>query len=515
MEYRFLKDYNLGVQDPKNKRYVNYHHHTYYSNPATVADSALSPKEFVRKSLELGNPVVTTCEHGSSLSFFEYYGLLKYCLKDDDGIIVEDFRDKFKMIFATEAYFVIDNQTKDSTNAHIVLIAKNDKGRREINYVCSLAAEFGFYRRPRLSLKDILGLNPENVMVTTACLGGVWKYNNYNPYKEELDELISFENKFQQIENSPNKEASIALLFKDSKEYEEQLQNYLSKKDNMEEMCKEYSYMDLINMFHQHFKDSFYLEVQPHNTDIQKEINSKIKEISANTDIPIIIGCDSHANDEDSDKRRDVFLLSKGVVYDDEHGWLHTYDSHEEVVQHFLKQGIFNREEIEQYLDNTLIIETFEQPYVDTKIKLPTIYPGKSQEEKDKIFTDLIWNLWKGKKEELIKENLEFYNQREVIPFSKYEDEIAMELDVVIKTHMADYFLFNYYMIKIGVEKYGGVITKTSRGSGGSFYLNNILGLTSIDRIAEKVPMLSERFMSISRILETVSLPDIDQLLVA
>ena len=75
---------------------------------------------------------------------------------------------------------------------------------------------------------------------------------------------------------------------------------------------------------------------------------------------------------------------------------------------------------------------------------------------------------------------------------------------------MADYFLLNYYVIKIGKEKYHGVLTKTGRGSGGGFYLNNLLGFTSMDRFAEEIPLLSERFISTSRILQSKTLPDID-----
>ena len=74
---------------------------------------------------------------------------------------------------------------------------------------------------------------------------------------------------------------------------------------------------------------------------------------------------------------------------------------------------------------------------------------------------------------------------------------------------MADYFLYVYEMVVEAVKK-GGVITKSGRGSGVSFYINNLLGFTEVDRISAKVQMFPERFMSETRILETKSLPDLD-----
>ena len=59
----------------------------------------------------------------------------------------------------------------------------------------------------------------------------------------------------------------------------------------------------------------------------------------------------------------------------------------------------------------------------------------------------------------------------------------------------------NYYIIKIAVEKYNGVITKTGRGSAPSFYINKLLGFTNIDRISAPIKLFPSRFMSVSRIL--------------
>ena len=68
----------------------------------------------------------------------------------------------------------------------------------------------------------------------------------------------------------------------------------------------------------------------------------------------------------------------------------------------------------------------------------------------------------------------------------------------------------DYYIAKIGQEKYNGKLTHTGRGSAPSFYINKLLGLTDIDRLDSPIKLYPTRFMSAERILLARSLPDID-----
>lgn len=912
-------DLICGVQNKYKPRYVAYHHHTMYSNPTTI-DCTISPKSFLKKSLEYGNLTVTCCEHGSPLSFFEYHSLLNYRKPKKNDI---DFRHQLKLVYATEAYFVIDNEAefkkeysiewsdkketrvrKDSTNAHIVLIAKTEKGRKDINYYGSLANEKGYYYKPRWSLDYLLNLDPKDVMITTACfledtlvktnnglryikdiksgdyvqtsdgeynivnyptnrdyngklysikiernnriinctedhkfliydefqkkliwkeakylnvndfcvepineikytndniidlsflsqyrydslnrinkyilpnniildykdmmtfglwiadghisleknnysvgfsfnenefenyykfikhtmdklnlnkpcifhkenqhkieinynskelwflfknlfedsdkcdtknipkkllhiskeydiallfgyllgdgsfryrkkyggeytsttvseklncqlrdlylsldiiptqyikeenikdnihrkksytltcsnsilgkinktddflynfnifknninknkfkfiynnnikyllkkinkisykeyngkvyclnvnnnhsfiaeqvvvhncLGGLWKYDKkFNPYSSNLQRLSDFEHKECSLNKNTNEElrqSAIALLFNSEEEYLIEKEFYEKNKNNIEKWSMEYDYLDILKILHKHFGDSLYLEIQPHNTEKQKNLNRLIKKLSKELGIKIIVGTDNHINGKEDAIIRDNFLLSKNIIYEDEDGWILDYSDYNTVVNQFINQGIFSEEEIKEYLDNTLIIETFEEPFINDDVKLPVLpdLRNKTQEEKNKIFVDLIWDKWYNERKPQLKEiNKKYFGVEEVVPFQNYEEGIKKEIQVIIDTSMADYFLLNYYVIKMGKEKYHGVLTKTGRGSGGSLYLNNLLGFTAMDRFMEEIPLLPERFISTSRILESRTLPDID-----
>ena len=412
--------------------YVNYHTHSQYSNLVTP-DVAITNRDRINRSVELGHNVAGGIEHGITGNVFEFYDICK-----EKGI---------KPLLGTEAYFVKDRiiddgretKDKDRTNAHIVLLAKNENGRKAINRILSEANRTGFYHKARVDF-ELLETLPENdVWVTTACIGGIWKY-------EDAEDIVV----------------------------------WLQRK----------------------FKDNFFLEVQCHHTMKQQTINEKILILAEEYSIAIIAGMDSHYINAKDAEKRDIFLASRGINYEDEFGWFLNFPSRKTAVDRFRNQGILTDEQIETALDNTLIFEQVEEytsPIFDkTKIKLPTIYPNKTQEEKNEIFKKLIRNLWKEERDGVPKDKQE-----------KYTKEIIFELNTVIDTGMADYFLLNYEIIK-EAKKNGGQLTLTGRGSAASFYLSKLLGFTTIDRIKSPVKLFPERFMSKERILLTHSLPDVD-----
>ena len=82
-------------------------------------------------------------------------------------------------------------------------------------------------------------------------------------------------------------------------------------------------------------------------------------------------------------------------------------------MQRFLGQGVFTKEEIQTAMDNTDICLTFDDIILTDDIKLPTIYPDKTQEERNKLYTKLI----ASKLKEYIKDlNKEITNVRKNMP---------------------------------------------------------------------------------------------------
>ena len=213
------------------------------------------------------------------------------------------------------------------------------------------------------------------------------------------------------------------------------------------------------------------------------------------------MGCDSHYIYPDQERERSDFISSKMVSYSHESNWYMDYPNGDTAYQRFINQCIIPPDDIEEAIKNTnvfLEVEDYDCPCFTKDIKMPTLYPGLSQKEKDKKYDSLIMDMWEKEKQN--------------IPSSmwpQYEREIQLETDIVHKTFHADYFLMDYAIVKRGKEM-GGVITSTGRGSGVSFYTNKLLGFTDVDRISAKVKMYPERFMSPTRILEAKTLADLD-----
>ena len=119
----------------------NYHKHTSYSNIYT-ADSSAMNEDYAKRAVELGHKVLSSVEHGFQGYYYQSYELAK--------------KYNLKFIFGAEAYWVKDRFEKDRTNCHIVLLAKNENGRRAINRILSDANEEGYYYRPRVDIEIMI-----------------------------------------------------------------------------------------------------------------------------------------------------------------------------------------------------------------------------------------------------------------------------------------------------------------------------------------------------------------------
>lgn len=282
----------------------NYHSHTDFSNAMTV-DSPVSYYDYANRIKEIGGVCLFSGEHGSQGNQFEAY------------TIASDFN--LKYVHSTEAYWVKNRYDKDSTNSHIYIAALNNEGRKDINYILSIANEDGYYYRPRIDLDLIFSLDPQNVIITTACLA-FWEY-------EDIDEIV------RKLKN--------------------------------------------------HFQNHFFLEVQYHNTKKQKEINSHILDLSKKYNIPIIAGLDSHYIYETSGIKRDKILEYKHIKYENEEGWYLDYPNGLTIFQRFVDQQILNESEILTAMANTHIFNILcENIVFDTHFKIPCIYKDKTEEGK-------------------------------------------------------------------------------------------------------------------------------------
>lgn len=162
--------------------YHNYHKHDHYGNPWSL-DVIVKPDDYCKRAVELGHSTVFTTNHGVTGNIFDWLDCAK--------------KYGLKLIYGTEAYYVTNRLEKDSSNKHIIIIAKNNDGAMQLNDIMSEAHSTGFYNRPRIDKELLFSLNPHNFVVTSACVAGLWSE------KELLIELHNYfgTNFFLELQN--------------------------------------------------------------------------------------------------------------------------------------------------------------------------------------------------------------------------------------------------------------------------------------------------------------------------
>ena len=293
-------------------RYNNFHKHTMYSNLRTL-DCVSKPIDYINRAKELGHTTYFTTEHGYQSNVFEAFSLCQ-----ENGL---------RCIYGVEAYYVDDINDKTSRAMyHIILIAMTENARREINKIMSTANTDGYYYKPRIDLKLLLSLTPEETIITTACIAG-------RMFKED------WEDKF-------------------------------------------------LKPIYNHFKNNFYLEVQSHVDKDQAEYNKKILDVHRQYNIPIIHANDSHYIRPEDAQYRDLFLKAKGIVYEEEGGFCLDYPDADEIYRRYKAQGVLTEDEVTEALTNTLIFDNAEGIHIDKEFKIPKITEGDSNKVLKKLINE-------------------------------------------------------------------------------------------------------------------------------
>lgn len=208
--------------------------HLHGHSDRSALDAQSTPAQIAIKIKELGQPAVALTDHGVCWGLVEHYLACK--------------KQEVKPILGMEAYLspTDDHTIKEKIEGepnyyHLILLAKNNIGVKELFKLSSLGFLEGFYYKPRISI-PLLEAIGKNLIVMTACLSGP-VYKNY-------------------IYNRPDYAYKFAERFKSI------------------------------------YKDDFYIEIMDHGIKEEIEINPKLLQLAEDLQIKVVPTNDFHFTNE-------------------------------------------------------------------------------------------------------------------------------------------------------------------------------------------------------------------------
>jgi DNA polymerase-3 subunit alpha len=233
-------------------KFIHLHTHSDYS----ILDGAITIDRMVNRAAELEMPGVALTDHGNMFGAIDFY--LKAKAKGVKPIIGQEF------YIAPGSRFDRDSkgQGKD-TSYHLLLLARDNEGYKNLMKLSSIGFLEGFYYKPRIDF-DTLSAHCRGLVCATACLGG------------EIPTLI--------------------------------LQG-----KNAEAQKKAGIYGELFG------RDNFYLELQDHGMEEQKKVNKNLIEIAGRNNLPLIATNDCHYLEKSDAFAHEVLLcIQTGKFLEDE-----------------------------------------------------------------------------------------------------------------------------------------------------------------------------------------------------
>lgn len=389
------------------KNFVHLHVHTNYS----VNDGLSKIKNLVQRAKELGMKSLAITEHGNMFSAVAFY---KECKKA--GI---------KPIIGMEAYVCPQGmKAKVRENRHMVLLAKNEIGYKNLVKITSFANMEGYYYNPRTDY-EFLSKHSEGLICLTACLGG---------------DLARTYNDILANTHSHNK------AFYEAKLKIEQLVNIFGK-------------------------DNVYLEVQDNGLEEQYKWNDVVYLLSQDTGVPVVCTNDCHYVKKEDYLYHDALMAMQAKTT-----LTNTNRKKYESDQFYLK----SREEMEtgrvpvEALDITNeIADRCNFDFEFNNYHIP-VFDYPEEFESNKAF--LKYLVYEG-----LKERYPDYYERE----SEILERAEYEMQVIQNMGFNDYFLIIWDFLKWSREQ--GIPVGPGRGSAAGSIVAYALRITDVDPLRFKL----------------------------
>ena len=420
--------------------YVHLHNHTHHS----LLDGLTKIPDLVARVKDMGMTACAITDHGTMSGTIEFYKAAKAA-----GI---------KPIIGMEAYVAARGRAdrdpqKDKARYHLILLAMDNTGYRNLMKLSTLANLEGMYYKPRID-HELLEQYNEGLIALSACASG------------ELGEQL-------------------------------RLDNYAEAKR-------------IASWYKSVFGDRYYLELQDHGHpdcpskwDVQVKINQYLEQLSAELSIECVVSSDGHyLNHADQDAHEILLCVGTGSYLSDEKRMslkdfeLHVTDPADIIAR-------WNKTNPQAVANTKRIAERCNIDIELGKILIPK-FPTPNGESEKEYLDHLVYTGMAVRYAGLSLEDAKTKSNqalRELLTDPQRE-RLDMEFGVLDTMGYNGYFLIVQDFINWGKSQ--GIIFGPGRGSAAGSIIAYALNITDLDPL--KYDLLFERFLNPDRI----SMPDID-----
>ncbi|HSX43467.1 MAG TPA: DNA polymerase III subunit alpha [Candidatus Saccharimonadales bacterium] len=428
------------MADLKPSDYVHLHNHTQFS----LLDGLTKIPKLIEFAKNTGMEAVAMTDHGTLSGAIEFYK--------------EGTNNGIKPLIGIETYVAARKHTdkdpvKDKPRYHLILIAMNNTGWKNLMQLSTTANLHGVYYFPRID-HDLLEQYNEGIIALSACMGGevgsALKNEDYEKAKE------------------------IALWYKGI------------------------------------FGDRYYLEIQDHghpdnplHSVEQGKINQQVLKLGKELDIKVVVTCDAHyLKHEDQDAHEILLCVGTGAFLSDEKRMsLKDYPLHVEDPADIIKRWGADHPEV---ITNTKEIADRCNVEIELgKILIPK-FPVPEGEDEKTYLDKLVYRGLAERYVDVPRDEAEKMSRAEVekLLTSEVRERTEYELKVIDGMGFNGYMLIVQDFINWGKDQ--GIIFGPGRGSAAGSIIAYTLYITDLDPL--KYGLLFERFLNPDRI----SMPDID-----
>jgi len=419
--------------------FTHLHLHTEYS----LLDGACDVTKLADQVAKLGQKSVAMTDHGNIYGAVHFFDAAKKA-----GV---------KPILGCELYICQKDDHRvpgdGDDNNHLLVLAQDEEGYRNLIRITSEASLHGFYRKPRVS-KQYLAEHAKGLIGFSGCLSG-----------ELCEALLGEGKKYKDLQGEARYNAAKGVAAQ---------------------------YQDIFG------KGNFYLEIQDQGLEQEKRIHESLFRLERELDIPLVATNDSHYLCGEDSHAHDVMLCVQtgSKVHDKER---FRFDGDQFFVKSADEMGRL-------FPDSPGVIErtmeiaercNLELHKVDNPFPEFAVPVGHTI---DSYFEEVCREGFKKRLETGVRQLAQRGVQRKTI--DAYQTRLDYEIGIIKQMTYSGYFLIVWDFIKFARDN--GIPVGPGRGSGAGSLVAYAMGITNVDPM--QYGLLFERFLNPER----VSMPDID-----